>query len=222
MFKHPFSPGVTAPHGGALAGVAMRLAATFRQGAAMCTALRRTRRSAVALELAIVSIPFFIMILGTMEVSYDLYVESALNAAVTATARKIADGSISLSDASQGGSGNFVPNYLCPNIAGMLDCSLIQVNVQVFGGAEFYTYGNVVSPIAANGTFSNSSWNVCTGGPGSTMLFQAVYLGPSFVGKLVPGFTTVYNNSWIHVAYTADAFVNSQGWQGGVTCTPVT
>src|ERR1700679_4246312 len=52
-------------------------------------ALGRTRRSAVAMEMAAVALPFCMLLLGTFEVAFDLYVQSAMNLAMGEAARAV-------------------------------------------------------------------------------------------------------------------------------------
>ena len=183
----------------------------------------RTRRSAVSLELAIVALPFFTMMLGTMEVGYDVYVQSALNAAVVLTARGIADGTIQYADTSSGGT-NFVKLYMCPNVSGMLECSKIQVSIaNIQETVTSANYWSIVVPAYVTGTgpsatLATGSWGVCTGSIGTPMLFQAIYAGPTFVGGLVPSFIVTLGSAYVHPTYTSTAFVNGIGYTSNVQC----
>jgi len=180
----------------------------------MARRFARTKRSAVSMELAIIALPFFILFLGTMEVAYDVFVQSALNAAMAATARQIYDGTVQAVDGSSGGA-TFVKNYMCPNVRGMLQCGLIQVNIHPLpAGKDFFSY---TAPAYETGagpsyTLATSTWSVCTGNSGVAVLFQAVYAGPTFVGALMPAFVLTYNGAYIHPTYTSDAFWVAPGF----------
>ena len=212
------SPSSDKPASPAAGAVSRRLTAWRR----VARRFARQRRSAVSLELAIIGVPFFVLFLGTMEVAYDVYVQSALNYAVTATARKIYDGTIQYS----GGAGDtaFVSTYMCPNISGMLDCSLIHVNIANIQETNTTTdwwlsaAPAYVTGIGPSFTLATSSWSICTGGPGTPMLFQAVYAGPSFVGGLIHGFIVSYKGAYIHPTYSSVAWVNASGNSVTLTC----
>ncbi len=188
----------------------------------MAKRFARTRRSAVSMELAIIALPFFLLFLGTMEVAYDLFVQSALNSAVTATARQIYDGTVQDVDGSAGGA-TFVSTYLCPNVSAMLQCGLIQVNIHPLAtGTDFYS---MTVPAFETGagpsyTLATNTWSVCTGNSGVPVLFQAVYAGPTFVGGLFPKFVVTYNGAYIHPTYTSDAFWVGPGFSSSASaCT---
>lgn len=177
-------------------------------------AFLRERRSAVALEMATVALPFMLMMLGVMETTYDLYVQAALNYILQQTAKQIWSGQIALS-ASQS-STSFVTTYVCPLSAGLLECGLISMNtqrmVQVAQGtanttttADFFHIGQ--TSYVSGGTLSVSTWTVCSGGPTSVDMLEAVYAGPTFVGALVPSFT-IKNASGarIHATYASTGY----------------
>lgn len=181
--------------------------------------LLRERRSAVSVEIAIVGLPFFLMMLGTMEVAYDMFVQSALNSAVVLTARKIASGQIQMVDGTAGGQ-SFVSTYFCPNVQGLLQCGHIYVNIQKVTSADFYTYvpSAYLNGSGPSATLNYANWSVCTGGQSTPMIMQAVYAGPTFVGGLARAFVATYNGSYIHPTYATDAWVNTSGYTQTISC----
>jgi Flp pilus assembly protein TadG len=185
-------------------------------------ALHRTKRSAVSLELAIAALPFFLLFLGTMEISYDLYVQSAMNYIATQTALQISQGQAQQYDPSVGGS-NFVKTHVCPIAGALLECQKIQMNIQpVPATTDFWHYMLSVAPGYVTGsgpgaTLATNTWNVCTGGPGAPVLLQAVYPGPTFIGAFVPNFVVSYGGALVHPTYATQAFVNS-GFPATASC----
>ena len=179
--------------------------------------LRRGDRSAVAMELGIIAIPFFMMFLGTMEIAYDLYVQAELNNAVEAAARGVQIGN------AQGVSGEkssaFVAAAVCPNLGGLLDCNLLTVGVApVPQGFNYYSLPVQDQLTQAEAT---SGGGICTGVGGQMMVLKAWYDGPSFVGMLIPSFTTLYNGVWTHVTTASAGFVNewfAGGQNSGPAC----
>ena len=180
--------------------------------------LRRGDRSAVAVEMGIVAIPFFMMFLGTMEMSYDLYVQAALNNAVEVAARGVQVGN---GQDAKGEKGNaFVAASVCPNLGGLLDCDLLvagTVDITTSGmGPDYFSYlSQQPDPFteadATNGT------NTCSGVGGHLIMLRAWYNGPTFVGLLIPSFTSIYNGAAVHITVAQAGFVN-EWFSGGQNC----
>jgi Flp pilus assembly protein TadG len=171
--------------------------------------LSRQRRGVVALEFALVVIPFFVIVLGVMELSYDLFVQAALNYAVSTAARSVQVGS------TQGTSGEssstLAAAAVCPAVAGLLSCGNIIVGVTpITAGSDYYTDSSALSLAKA----ASAGGAVCTGVSGQMMLITAWYTGPSFVGALIPGFTTSYGGSLVHLTTASAGFVN-EDFTGG-------
>ena len=179
--------------------------------------LRRGERSAVAVELGIIAIPFFMTFLGVMEMSYDLYVQAELNNAVEIAARGVQVGN------AQGTSGEnsntFLAANVCNNLGGLLDCALLTVGVApIPTGFNYYSL-----PVQDQLTQSEATGGggICTGVGGQMMVLKAWYDGPSFVGLLIPSFTTTYNGMLTHVTTASAGFVNewfAGGQSSGTAC----
>jgi Flp pilus assembly protein TadG len=185
--------------------------------------LARTRRSAVSVEMAAVAIPFCIMLLGSFEVSYDAFMQSALNYAVNEASRQIwignAQGSMS--------STSFVTSYVCPAVNFMIDCSLLTMRVQPvrpITTTDFYVFmtaNHLPSYSTGTGrsaTLTTSTWAVCTGGPGEAVLVEAVYAGPTFVGGFIPSFIVGTASGLVHPTYAANAFVTQTTYTTTSVC----
>ena len=184
-------------------------------------AFLRTRRSAVALEMAIVALPFLILLLGVMEVTYDLYVESALNYILAEPARQIWTGQIPVGTTTAQASSTFITSYVCANSGGLLECgnlymksqkltSLVQGTANYTPTADFFHIGE--SSYTSGGVLSISGWTVCPGGPNNLVLLEAVYAGPTFLGALIPAFsvklTSTPGAARVHPTYASIGFGN--------------
>jgi Flp pilus assembly protein TadG len=157
------------------------------------------------MEFAILSIPFFIMFLGTMEIAYDLFVQSELDNAVNIAARSVQIGG------AQAGAGTksaaFIAKYVCPNISSALDCSLLVVGVQpVTTGQNYYSNPVDLSVAAENNASSGTGFSTCAGG--RMMELKAWYNGPTFLGLLVPYFATTWNGQIVHLTAASAGFIN--------------
>jgi Flp pilus assembly protein TadG len=195
----------------------MRLSAAIG-GAARGVAswLRRGGRGAVGMELGIIAVPFFVVFLGVMEVSYDLYVQAELDNAVDLSARGVQVGS------SQGSIGmtekQFLQKAVCNNLGGLLTCD---PNVLIVGvacvpaGKDYYS-----APISTliNVNSSSNGGQLKTGGPGQMMAIEAWYEGPTFVGLLVPSFTKYWGARLVHETTSTAGWVNEYFPGGGGGC----
>jgi Flp pilus assembly protein TadG len=174
------------------------------------------RRGAVALEFAILAVPFLIMLLGVMEVSYDLYVQEELDTAVERASRSVQVGEV------QGYSGEseaaFAAAAVCPALTGGLSCAGLTVAVTPVPagtGNNYYTQPPPSFQQGAQGCIN-------TGMPGQLMWLVAWYDGPTFLGTLVPGFAIKGSNgALVHRSYASTGFVNEYfggGDVGGSGC----
>ena len=183
-----------------------------RKARSVLRAFGRTRRSAVAMEMAVVALPFCLLMLGTFEIAFDLYVQSAMNLAVGQAARNVWVGNV------QGPmvSTSFVTAAVCPTISSLLNCGSIIANVHPI--SQTSDFWNTPPPAYTDGTnLTVGTWTVCTGGPGQYVLVQLVYAGPTFVGLFIPSFTLKYNGVPVHATYTSAAIVN-QPFTATSTC----
>jgi hypothetical protein len=183
--------------------------------------LRRGDRSAVSMELGIIAIPFFVMFLGVMEISYDLFVQATLDNATETAARSVQVGSTTGNN-SQSNSA-YVSSNVCPNLGPLLDCALLEVAVVPvpFG----FNYWSLPLQSQLNegqigvSTGTGIGNGICTGVGGQMMLLKAWYNGPTFLGALVPYFATTWNNVVVHLTTSSAAFVNEYFTGGQATGT---
>ncbi len=187
---------------------------THRQG---LHSLRTHRRGATALEFAILAVPFLLLVLGTMEVGYDFFVQAALSNAVNVAARSVQVGTAQ-ADASGAAEVKWVTSAVCPALGGLLDCGQLYVSIKNTGGEDYYSY------IAANPpsltTMASTSDSICTGGAADMMILQAYYVSPTFLGILIPVWSQVWPGmpeSRAHVTYASAGFVNEY-FSGGEPC----
>jgi Flp pilus assembly protein TadG len=181
----------------------------------------QARRGSVALEFAILAVPLFTLLLGTMEVGYDFFVESSLENAVHVAARGVQVGNAQ-SSARGAAAAAWVASAVCPALGRLLDCGQLYVSVTTLPsgtGQNYYTYLNANPPSLT--TLTSSANAVCTGSGGKLMLLQAYYLSPTFVGLLVSAWsqTSPVNSAQrVHVSYAATGFVNEYFTGGQTGC----
>jgi hypothetical protein len=168
-----------------------------------------SRRGAVALEFAIVVLPFITLVLGVMEIGFDLFVQGTLDAAVNQAARSVQTGAVHGSSGET--SAQFAAAAMCAALGNGLSCARIVVGIEPVPNGHTY-YGNPASLTLAGA----ASGAICTGVGGQVMLIQAWYLGPTLAGALIPYFSTTYNGSLVHITSASAAFVNEY-FTGGQT-----
>ncbi len=189
---------------------------------------RRDRRGAVVLEFAILAIPFFTMVLGVCEISFDLFTQEALNMALQDGARQMEVGAA----LNTTGEGNFVSSFLCNTTAGrLLICKNIHVKVEVVpidstdyvSATDFSSSSVSTGGLPMNGqTLDLSAYDgtngigvFCTAPPGALIMVSAIYVGPTFLSGLLPGFFNQYdaNGNPIH-AVLSQVGVASENFPG--------
>jgi len=179
---------------------------------------RLNRRGSVAIEFAIVALPFFALLLFVLEIGFDMFQQEALDSALHLAAREIQTGN---AQNVQSGS-QFAANYLCPKLGGLLPCSGLYVSITTFvptSSQDFYNFTTGVPPVT-NGTLNLSGYasgNFCNAGPAQYVVISAILVGPSIIGGLVQnGLAVTYNGQWVHPTLSTTGMVT----ENFLTATP--
>jgi len=189
-------------------------------GARGVRAFLRTRRSAVAVELAIVMLPFIVMLLGVFEVTYDLYAQIAVNYILGEVARGVWTGKIQTQGSGAQSSAAFVSANVCPLASGLLDCSYLfvqssklttvtQGSTNFTATADFFHINTWQYDNA--GALNVNNMTVCTGGPNNLVMLEMIYAGPTFLGALFPKFSltsSLVGAPRVHPTYASIGFGN--------------
>jgi Flp pilus assembly protein TadG len=173
------------------------------------------------MDFALLSVPMLILMLGTMEVGYDFFVQAALDNAVQTAARSVQVGQAQ-GDVNGNSVAAWVQSQVCPALGRLLDCGQLYVTVAPIPsgvGQNYYTYLQA-NPITLNAIVGSGN-SVCTGTPGQLMVVRAFYLSPTFLGMLVPSFSVVSpinGSTRVHASYAASGFVNENFGTGEQGC----
>lgn len=172
-----------------------------------------------------VALPFLMLLLFVFELSYDLFSQAALDNALQLAARQLQTG-----NAQNVKDGNdFITKYLCPDLGGLLACSGVYIKVAKIAPSstqDYYDYTTGALP-TSGGTLDLSSYaaaSFCNAGPAQLLLVSAVYVGPAFLGGLLPGVLSVpYNGSRVHaslatVGLVSESYVPTSGTGGAKPC----
>jgi len=185
---------------------------------------RCDRRGAVSLEFAVTATAFLILTFGAMELGYDYFVQAALDNAVNLAARGVQVGATQ-KGANQTGS-QFVQQAVCPDLGSLLNCSQLFVAVTPITTDDYYDYFLANPPSLATitgsgGGGSGSADPVNTGVACQPMVVEAYYLGPTFLGTLIPQFSQqspLNSSQLVHVTYSAAGFINENFGGGSTGC----
>jgi Flp pilus assembly protein TadG len=131
--------------------------------------LRQDQAGTVAIEFAIVALPFFTMIFAIIQLAMLLLTQQLLQTAVADTARLIRTGQAKTA-------GWTISNYntqVCSELYGMLDCTALQSYVTA------YTTPTAISTSAPavdkNGAYSSSASYDSNANSGATIVVAATY-----------------------------------------------
>jgi len=132
----------------------------------------RARRGVVALEFALLALPFFMLLLGTLEVAVQFVSQTALDQALEVNARRIRTGEAQSSTPPM--TQDQFKSDVCASMKSVIagvDCNRLHIDVR-----SFSAYGDVVPPSPVNeGAFDEDQTIFDPGGPERTVLARAFY-----------------------------------------------
>jgi Flp pilus assembly protein TadG len=149
--------------------------------------LSRDRRGSVAVEFALIAIPFFMLLFGILEAGVIFFGNSMLEKATADAARLVRTGQAQ----AQNMTATQFHDYICTQVSPLLNCnSNLQVDVEAFNG-----FGNVTitNPIDSNGNLNNNLNNYIVGGPGDIVLVRTFYTWDIVTPLLRPFFSNLSN-----------------------------
>jgi Flp pilus assembly protein TadG len=169
-----------------------------------------SKRGSTALQFAIVSLPFFLWILFIFELSYDLFTQVALDNGLAQAAREIQTGNAQYLQNGQA----FINAYLCPALGGRLECGNLYVNVSSpsFGtNQDYYNFTTGTVPSSGGSlvlTGYSGASAFCNAQPSQFLLVSVIYVGPSFIGAILPGVLSLkYNSVAVHATLSTVGLV---------------
>ncbi len=159
----------------------------------------RDERGVTLIEFAIVAIPFFLLLFGTLELGFIYWGTHELENATEDAARLIRTGQ------AQGSPGLDETGFkaaVCSRVTLLFDCnSKLQVDVRSFTNFG-QVAGNQATPLDSDGNLqSNFGFN--TGGPRSIMLVNTFYTWPLFNPLTAATLSNMAGNNRLLVASAA-------------------
>jgi len=157
----------------------------------------RQQGGAVAVEFALVAIPFIALIFAIMETALVFFAGQTLETAVQDAARLIMTGQAQTAGWSKD---DFKTQGVCPRlVGGLFDCvNGVYVDVQTY--ADFNSYNNANTSPLTNGTFDQSKLNYFPGTPGSIEVVTFYYQWPIYVSLLGNNLSNMNGNNRLLVA----------------------
>lgn len=139
----------------------------------------RDERGATLIEFALVALPFFALLLATLQTSIAFFAQQCLDTAAEDTARQLMTGAAQKAGMNQAA----FKTLACNNLPGFMGCANMMVDVQ--SATEFASVNTTTPPLSydANGNVSNA-WQFAPGGPGSVVVMRVMYLLPVVGGPL--------------------------------------
>ncbi|MCH8488418.1 MAG: pilus assembly protein [Oceanicaulis sp.] len=160
----------------------------------------KAREGATAVEFALIAGPFFLLLMGLIEIALFFFASTMIETATTEAARDIRTGEVLVS----GDGPEEFRNRICARAGRILDCARIQVDVRrvdSFGAAELGAQVN-------EGGLDSSGFGFEPGGPGEIVVVRAVYEWPLIAPGQFNGLANLPGNKRLIIA--SAAFRNEQ------------
>lgn len=139
----------------------------------------RESRGAAAIEFALVSAPFFALLLASIETSLVFFAQQTLESAAEMTGRELLTGKAQ----KNGLSAAQFKTLACSKLPIFMKCANLNVNVTV---TPSFAAANTATPVLtydSNGNPTNG-WQFQTGNAGDILVLKLVYLWPLPTGPL--------------------------------------
>ncbi|MCD8566367.1 MAG: pilus assembly protein [Alphaproteobacteria bacterium] len=125
----------------------------------------------MAIEFAIVAIPFIYMLVAIIELSLMFTSAALLESATSAAARQIRTGAIQQAAADNAGQEALFRQAFCNNITALIDCNAVQIEAADIG--DFSSYNNYLPQYDEDGNFTPQGFNA--GEESDVVLIRTVY-----------------------------------------------
>jgi Flp pilus assembly protein TadG len=179
-----------APKGGA-AGRALRVPSPLRRP------FRRNSDGAVAVEFALLAIPFLALILAIFQTSMVYITGQVLQTAVTDASRLIMTGQAQ----SQSFDASKFKAAVCSRVTAMFNCSqLLQVDVKVYSS---FTGASVTTPPVSGGSLDTSSFGFNAGSSNDIVVVRGVIAYPVIIPFVAKSYINLSNNRVLIMASAA-------------------
>lgn len=146
----------------------------------------RARRGSAAIEFAFVVLPFFLLMVGLVEVSMMGFAQTSLDYAVSETARQIRTGQAQTGGVSQGE----IEDEVCDQLNGFLVMSCANLFLDINRYDSFLDAGNDNANPVQNNQFQPGAMDFAPGAPSDIVVVRAYYRWQ----VITPMFETMFQN----------------------------
>lgn len=140
-------------------------------------AFRRNERAATALEFALVSIPFFGLLIAILETMLVFFAQQSLETAGEAASRLVMTGQPQLGGWSQ----SAFKTQVCKQLPSILGCSNLMIDIQT---AASFSDANTASPTITYDSSGNPKTSYVIGSAGDIVIVRLMYKWPIVTGPL--------------------------------------
>jgi Flp pilus assembly protein TadG len=172
-------------------------------GTRLCRRFAASDRGATAVEFALVAVPFFGLILVTLQIALVLWATQILETAVANAARQLYTGEFQNSASNAGKSTadlqTAFKTLVCNNVVGVFDCNkAVSVDVRTFTA-----FGSANAPVpVTNGAFDTTSFTYQAPARNDIVVVRAAMQFPNYASIFSPA-TTLSNGNQLIMATAA-------------------
>jgi len=160
----------------------------------------KAREGATAVEFALIAGPFFLLLMGVIEIALFFFASTMIETATAEAARDIRTGEVIVAG---DGPGEF-RDRICARAGGIVDCARLQVDVR---RVDSFSAAQLCALVGEDGVDS-SGFDFDPGGPGEIVVVRAVYEWPLIAPGQFNGLANLPGNKRLIVA--SAAFRNEQ------------
>ncbi|WP_158811741.1 TadE/TadG family type IV pilus assembly protein [Beijerinckia sp. L45] len=176
---------------------------TFFRGLRLFRAFASDPRGSTAVEFALVSAPFFALLLASIQTALVYFCGQCLETAAEKSGRLLLTGYAQTNTLSQ-------QQYLalvCARLPSLLSCSNVMIDVQSYSSFSSAVTSAPTVKFAKNGSVSNV-WSFSPGNPGDIVVLRVMYQMPVIGGPL--NFTLSNLSNGNHLLLATAVFKNEQ------------
>ncbi len=161
----------------------------------------RDRRGVAAIEFALLTFPFFMIVFATLETAMVFMAELTLDSAVERTARQVRTGEAQKGGATKTGltSAEF-RSAICKEVSFLLDCSKLQIDLRFYGDNN---YDVPTSVPMKNGDLDTTGFGYALPPKNQVTQLRVYYKWPLLLDFMRKSFTTMPDGTFLIVSTAA-------------------
>lgn len=176
----------------------------LRQIQALARRFARDRKGVVALEFALIAVPFFSLLMAIIETALVLWCGQVLQTAVSSTTRRIFTGELAAEFKANGVPVNLqrdeLKKRICASVPGFFDCSKLELDVRAF---KSFSSPPVLPDLAKNGEVNAGDFVYQASGSGDIVVVRAALAYKLYTSFIGPGLANLNNHRRLIAAAAA-------------------